>query len=87
MKEFKEGDKVLLYNSRLKLFAGKLKSKWAGPYIVNKAFPHGAIELLNEKDESTWKVNGHRLKHYLVGPLDENDREVIPFEIPDKVIE
>ena len=35
-KEFKEGDKVLLYNSRFKLFGkGKLQSKWDGPYIVH----------------------------------------------------
>ena len=33
-REFKAGDQVLLFNSRLKLFSGKLKSKWSGPYIV-----------------------------------------------------
>ena len=26
--------KVLLYNSRLHLFAGKLKLKWNGPFVV-----------------------------------------------------
>ena len=31
-KEFKPGDKVLLFNSRVKLFGhGKLHSKWEGP--------------------------------------------------------
>jgi hypothetical protein len=35
-KEFKEGDKVLLYNLRFKTFGkGKLQSKWDGPYIVH----------------------------------------------------
>nr|GEW22562.1 hypothetical protein [Tanacetum cinerariifolium] len=33
-KNFKVGDKVLLYNSRLKMYPGKLKSKWSGPNIV-----------------------------------------------------
>ena len=31
MREFKVGEQVLLYNSRLKLFPGKLKSRWSGP--------------------------------------------------------
>ena len=65
-KEFKEGDKVLLYNSRLKLFPGKLKSRWSGPFEVVKVFPYGSIEVRNEKNES-FKVNGHRLKVYYEG--------------------
>ncbi|KAL0448857.1 UNVERIFIED_CONTAM: Retrovirus-related Pol polyprotein from transposon opus [Sesamum latifolium] len=64
-KEFSEGDKVLLFNSRLKLFPGKLCSKWSGPFIISNFFPHGAVELLGEKD--TFKVNGHWLKRYLEG--------------------
>ncbi|XP_076953320.1 uncharacterized protein LOC143627360 [Bidens hawaiensis] len=46
-KEFKKGDKVLLFNSRLKLFVGKLKSKWSGPYLVKEVFPYGVVELEN----------------------------------------
>ncbi|KAM0972226.1 hypothetical protein ACFX2B_019773 [Malus domestica] len=34
-KEFQPGQKVLLFSSRLKLFPGKLKSRWTGPYLVN----------------------------------------------------
>ena len=37
-KEFHEGQLVLLYNSRLKLFPGKLRSKWSGPFVVHKVF-------------------------------------------------
>ena len=33
-KEFKAGEQVLLYNSKIKLFQGKLKSRRSGPYIV-----------------------------------------------------
>ena len=41
--------KVLLYNSRLHLFLGKLKSRWTGPFVVKTVFPHGAVEI------SDWK--------------------------------
>ncbi|XP_023733985.1 uncharacterized protein LOC111881828 [Lactuca sativa] len=58
-KDFHEGQKVLLFNSRLKLFPGKLKSIWDGPFLVKKVFPHGAIELLS-RDDTPFKVNGHR---------------------------
>ncbi|KAD6795899.1 hypothetical protein E3N88_06795 [Mikania micrantha] len=75
LKEFKKGDRVLLFNSRLKLFGGKLKSKWTGPYVVEEVFPYGTVELQNEVDGNTWKVNGHRLKHYIGGPIDENEEE------------
>ncbi|XP_021768942.1 uncharacterized protein LOC110733233 [Chenopodium quinoa] len=33
-KNFMVGDKVLLFNSRLRLFPGKLKSKWSGPFVI-----------------------------------------------------
>ena len=33
-KSFHPGQKVLLYNSHLHLFPGKLKSKWSGPFII-----------------------------------------------------
>jgi hypothetical protein len=66
-KEFYEGQMVLLYNSRLKLFPGKLKSKWSGPFVVHKVFPHGAIELKNHANGDTFKVNGQRLKPYYQG--------------------
>ncbi|KAL0284350.1 UNVERIFIED_CONTAM: Retrovirus-related Pol polyprotein from transposon.6 [Sesamum radiatum] len=64
-KDFSDGDKVLLFNSRLKLFPGKFRSKWSGPYTVTTVFPHGAVELLGE--QGPFKVNGHRLKHYVEG--------------------
>lgn len=70
-KEFKEGDQVLLFNLRLKLFPGKLRSRWLGPFTVFKAYPYGTIELWN-KTGSTFKVNGQRVKHYRVGdPIEE----------------
>ncbi|XP_035837052.1 uncharacterized protein LOC118484986 [Helianthus annuus] len=57
LKDFKVGDKVLLFNSRLKLIAGKLKSRWNGPYVVKEVFPYGTVELYDEVDKGVWKVN------------------------------
>ena len=64
---FYPGEKVLLYDSRLKIFKGKLKSRWSGPYIVQTVFPHGAIEIRTEHEDRSFKVNGCRLKHYYEG--------------------
>ena len=64
-KEFHEGELVLLYNSRLILFSGKLKSRWTGPFKVVKVYPHGVVVLANAKGQ-IFKVNGHRLKPYLI---------------------
>ena len=44
-KEFTVGQQVLLFNSRLKLFPGKLKSRWSGPFTVTKVFSHGWAEV------------------------------------------
>ncbi|XP_050915636.1 uncharacterized protein LOC127130711 [Lathyrus oleraceus] len=66
-KEFIEGELVLLFNFRLKLFPGKLKSRWSGPFLVHKVFPHVAIELKNPNNGGTFKVNEQRLKHYYQG--------------------
>ncbi|XP_022007225.1 uncharacterized protein LOC110906394 [Helianthus annuus] len=87
LKEFKVGDKVILFNSRLKLIAGKLKSRWTRPYVVKEVFPYSTIELYDEVDKGSWKVNGHRLKHYLGGPIDTIEDEEIPLEDPPTFIE
>ena len=46
-KEFELGQQVLFFNSSMKLFPGKLKSKWSGPFIVVKVFPHGRVEIMH----------------------------------------
>jgi len=60
---------VLLYNSRLKLFPGKLKSKWSRPFLVKSVSPHGAVELITLEGDRSFKVNGQRVKPYLGGDL------------------
>jgi hypothetical protein len=63
-KEFKEGDKVLLYNSRFKTFEkGKLQSKWDGSYVVHSVLSNGAVTIMYVKGDQ-FMVNGQRLKVY-----------------------
>ena len=59
LKDFKVGQKVLLYQTRMHLHPGKLRTRWAGPFIIAQIFEHGAIEVYNPKDHSLFKVNGH----------------------------
>jgi len=46
-KNFHPGQQVLLFNSRLRLFPGKLKSKWSGPFVIKDVKPHGAVEIMD----------------------------------------
>ncbi|KAM1243007.1 hypothetical protein ACFX2G_035307 [Malus domestica] len=48
-KTFSIGQKVLLFNYRLHLFPGKLRSKWIGPFVVSNVFPHGAVQIQSLK--------------------------------------
>ncbi|GJY63221.1 reverse transcriptase domain-containing protein [Tanacetum coccineum] len=72
---FNVGDRVLLFNSRLKIFSGKLKTRWTGPFTVAQVFPYGTVEL-SQTDGPNFKVNGHRLKHYFGG-------DIPPMVVPD----
>ena len=65
-KNLNEGDQVLLYDSKLHLFLSKLKSRWTGPFIVQQAYPNGSVDLLNPNDDRVIKVNGQRVKSYVV---------------------
>nr|GFB80936.1 hypothetical protein [Tanacetum cinerariifolium] len=72
---FNVGDQVLLFNSRLKIFSGKLKSRWSGPFTISEIYPYGTANLIHP-DGCNFKVNCHRLKHYHGGDLP-------PLEIPN----
>ena len=61
-RSFKPGQKILLYNSQLHLFLGKLKSRWTDPFTIRLVFPHGAIEIEDPKNGNTFKVNRQKLK-------------------------
>ncbi|XP_070042506.1 uncharacterized protein [Nicotiana tomentosiformis] len=79
---FKPGDLVLLYNSRLRLFPGKLKSRWSGPFRVVQVFSSGAVEIESEDGTNKFTVNEQRLKHYLGMVEEKGDRVVITLEEP-----
>jgi len=70
-RNFEPGELVLLFNSRLKLFPGKLKSRWSGPFVVKQVKPYGAIEIEDAKTQKSWVVNGQRLKHYKGGEVEK----------------
>nr|GFA30862.1 reverse transcriptase domain-containing protein [Tanacetum cinerariifolium] len=72
---FNVSDQVLLFNSRLKIFLGKLKSCWSGPFTIAEIYPYGTAKLIHP-DGCNFKVNCHRLKHYHGG-------DPPPLEIPD----
>jgi hypothetical protein len=66
-----------LYRSRLRFFAGKLLSKWEGPYVIVEVYRSGAIKIASLKDDTTQVVNGQRLKHYIAGDSYNEDVDVI----------
>ncbi|GKF36562.1 hypothetical protein Tco_0113320 [Tanacetum coccineum] len=79
---FYVGDRVLLFNSPLKSFSGKLKTRWTIPFTVAQVFPYGAVEL-SQTDGPNFKVNGHRLKHYFGGdipPMVVSDIQTFPMD-------
>ena len=69
-KEFIIGELVLLYNSKLRIFPGKLKSTWSGPYTVVATTPFRKV-IVKTNSRNEFKVNGQRFKHYLRGIINE----------------
>jgi hypothetical protein len=69
-KNFQPGQYVLLFNSRLRLFPGKLKSKWSGPFRVKEIKPYGQVEIEDKVKNESWVVNGQWLKLYLGGDVE-----------------
>jgi hypothetical protein len=82
-KEFAPGDKVLLFNSSVKLFGHeKLQSKWEGPFTVVSTLSHAAITRQNNEG-TLFKINGHHLKIFLepdkpLEVIDELDFIILP---------
>ena len=76
--EFEASQQVLLFNSRLRFFPGKLKSRWSGPFTIHQVCPYGVVEL-QSKGGNFW-VNAQRLKHYWG---DKIERDQISFILLD----
>nr|GEV49110.1 reverse transcriptase domain-containing protein [Tanacetum cinerariifolium] len=72
---FNIGDRVLLFNSRLKIFSGKLKSRWSSPFTISYVYPYHIFEF-SQPDGANFKVNGYRLKHYF-------REDVLKMVVPD----
>ena len=85
-REFNVGDYVLLYNSRLRFFAGKLLSKWEGPYVIEEVYRSGAIKINNFEGTNPKVVNGQRIKHYISGNPINVETNVIETVTPEEYI-
>ncbi|GJS11432.1 reverse transcriptase domain-containing protein [Tanacetum coccineum] len=78
---YEKGDKVLLFNSRLRLSLGKLKSRWYGPFTVSRDMKSEAIKLRDEEGNK-FIVNKQRVKPYQkdISDLDADDDVLLDDE-------
>ncbi|GKD69799.1 reverse transcriptase domain-containing protein [Tanacetum coccineum] len=76
---YEKGDHVLIFNSRLRLFPRKLKSRWYGPFLVSKDMKNGAIELYDEEG-SEFIINKQRVKPYQKNLLDTNKDDDVTLD-------
>ena len=81
-KSFVVGQKVLLYHSRLKLFLGKLRSRWIGPFVISNIFHYGAVEIQSLKTNKKFVINGQRVKPYYEG-FNSEQVEIIYLDDPN----
>ncbi|RDX90238.1 hypothetical protein CR513_27917, partial [Mucuna pruriens] len=63
----KIGQKVLLFHSRLKLIAAKLRSRWDKPFVITNGFPYGVVKLRDEANNRIFKVNGNQINPFHEG--------------------
>ena len=76
----------MLYNSRLRFFAGKLLSKWEGPYVIKEVYRSGAIKINNFEGNDPKVVDGQRIKHYISGNPINVETNVIETVTPEEYI-
>ena len=79
VREFEAGQQVLLFNSRLKFFPGKLKSRWSGPFMIHRVYPYGVVE--RQVKGGNFRVNAQRLKHYWGDKIEHNQISFILSDI------
>ena len=75
-----------MFNSRLRFFAGKLLSKWEGPYVIKEVYRSGAIKINNAEGTNPKVVNGQRIKHYISGMPINDEINVIQTMTPEEHI-
>nr|GEZ05615.1 reverse transcriptase domain-containing protein [Tanacetum cinerariifolium] len=71
---FNVDDQVLLFNSRLKIFSGKLKSRWSGPFTISEIYPYGTAKL--KKDQENDKIGSKRNKNGKRGEARKSRKEL-----------
>ncbi|GJS24755.1 reverse transcriptase domain-containing protein [Tanacetum coccineum] len=71
---FNVGDQVLLFNSRLKMFSGKLKSRWSRPFTITQVFPYGTVEL-SQNSRPNFKVMDIQEKDKNRSQIDKTEHE------------
>ena len=76
----------MLFNSRLKFFAGKLLSKWEGPCVIEEVYHSGAIKINNFEGTNLKVVNSQRIKHYISGNPINVETNVIETVTPEEYI-
>ena len=84
--EFNVCDYVLLFNSHLRFFAGKLLSKWEGPYVIEEVYHSGAIKINNFEGTNPKVVNGQRIKHYISGNPINVETNIIETVTPEEYL-
>ena len=85
-REFNVSDYVLLYNSGLRFFAGKLLSKWEGPCVIEEVYRSDAIKINNFEGTNSKVVNGQRIKHYISGTPINVATNIIDTVTPEEYI-
>ena len=85
-REFNVGDYVFLYNSRLRIFAGKLLSKWEGPYVIEEVYCSGAIKINNFEGTNPKVVNCQRMNQYISSNPINVETNVIGTVTPEEYI-
>ena len=77
---------MLLFNSCLRFFAGKVLSKWEGPYVIEEVYHSGAIKINNFEGTNPKVVNGQRIKHYISGNPINAETNIIETVTPEEYI-
>ena len=75
-----------MYNSCFRFFAGKLLSKWEGPYIIEEVYSSGAIKINSVEGTILEVVNGQRIKHYISDTPINVETNIIQTMTPEEYI-
>ncbi|GJR15079.1 reverse transcriptase domain-containing protein [Tanacetum coccineum] len=78
---FNIGDRVLLFNFRLKILSGKLKTRWTGPFTATQGFPYGT-----SLSQTITKLRLGFLGIYIPSPVPQIPSPPLPVPPPVPVL-